>query len=251
MKAQSIFFVHASHKTKSWWTFLSVFIFVFVPFLIVWLLCGEFNLLGNDWFIVKGASVWHGTIPTTDSELSELASTYQKYVEGGYDKLLSILKQWSEPTGSIDSSFTFFNPVILAPLLGLFVWSIVYPIIFNATKISGLDVLPFSFGFGSFMLITIITGLIHQTNFHGNMITFYWILRIVIGFLAAVIMFILANYFVNKYIANRPYATDIFFGYKTQDRENALAKEQLKENLDVFKKHKDQDESFIEIKGGE
>ncbi len=250
MKGQSIFFVHASHKTKSWWTFLSVLVLVFVPFLIVWLLCGEFNLLGNDWFIVKGASVWHGTLSA--DRINELAREYAKFHFGGQEGLLKELQSW--PVGSsvsIDSFKTFFNGLIMIPLIALFIWSIAYPIILNATKVSGIDVIPFSVGFASFMLITIITGLIPQTNFHGNMVTVYWILRIVIGFFAAVGMFILANYFTNKYIASRPYAADIYFGYKTQDKENALAKEQLKENLDVFKKHKDQDESFIEIKEGE
>lgn len=250
MKGQSIFFVHASHKTKSWWMFLSVLVLVFVPFLIVWLLSGEFNILGNDWLIAKGASVWHGQVNA--ERINELAEQYHMYFsDGGPTALANELNKWIGQNASIDAFRAFFNPIILAPLFGLLVWSFAYPIIFNATKVSGIDVLPFSFGFGSFMIIFILSGLIPQTSFHGNMITLYWITRIAIAGISTIIIFILANYFTNKYIANRPYAADIYFGYKTQEQENAFAKEQLKENLDVFKKHKDQDESFVEVKEGE
>ncbi|MCQ3915454.1 MAG: hypothetical protein MJ195_01615 [Mycoplasmoidaceae bacterium] len=64
-------------------------------------------------------------------------------------------------------------------------------------------------------------------------------------------IFLLSNYFVNQYIAGSNYASDFYFGYKTIDRENALAKEELKENLGIFKKQKDEDESYVEVKEGD
>ncbi|MBQ0045635.1 MAG: hypothetical protein KBS35_01970 [Mycoplasma sp.] len=248
MKSQSIFFVHSTHKTKSWWMFLSVLVLVFVPFLIVWLLCGEFNLLNNDWLIAKNASVWHGYV--TQDNINHLFERYGKYVQD-QNVLLSELQEYlaNGKQGSINAYTTFFNPILLAPLFGLLAWSVGYPILFNATKVSGLDVLPFSIGIGIFMLVTIISGLIPQWG--QNLLAVYWLVRIVIAALLTFFTFIIANYFTNKYIANRPYATDIFFGYKTIEKENALAKEQLKENLDTFKKHNDQDESYVEIKEGD
>ncbi|MCQ3914860.1 MAG: hypothetical protein MJ201_03735 [Mycoplasmoidaceae bacterium] len=72
-----------------------------------------------------------------------------------------------------------------------------------------------------------------------------------IAVIGTITIFIISNYFINQYIANSSYATDFYFGYKSIDKENALAKEQLKENLDIFKKHKDQDESYVEIKEGD
>ncbi|MCQ2956724.1 MAG: hypothetical protein MJ233_02535 [Mycoplasmoidaceae bacterium] len=59
----------------------------------------------------------------------------------------------------------------------------------------------------------------------------------------------LTNLIVNKYLASRPYAADIYFGYKTIDRANAGAKQQLKENIDAYKKQSD-DESFVEVEEG-
>lgn len=248
MKSQSIFFVHSSHKTKTWWMFLSVLVLVFVPFLIVWLLSGEFNLLGNDWLIAKGASVWHGYV--TEDNINLLAERYAKFHINGYEGLLDELRSFLDGRGaSIDSFKTFFNPVILAPLICLLVWSFAYPILFNALKLSGLDVLPFSFGIGGFMFILAISGL--MDHWTPNLIALYWIVRILIAVIGTITIFIISNYFINQYIANSSYATDFYFGYKSIDKENALAKEQLKENLDIFKKHKDQDESYVEIKEGD
>ncbi|XQP55096.1 MAG: hypothetical protein ACOQNV_03105 [Mycoplasmoidaceae bacterium] len=244
MKSQSIFFVHSSHKTKTWWMFLSVLVLVFVPFLIVWLLSGEFNLLNNDWLIAKNTSVWHGVIQA--NQIQHLVERYSKYTTWDLQSFLSshVGESWS-----IDSSFTFFNPLILAPLLCLLAWSFAYPIIFNATKVSGIDVLPFSFGIGSFMIILILTGLMDQWG--QNLLPVYWIVRTLIALVGMATVFILSNYFVNQYIANSNYAADFYFGYKTIDKENALAKEELKENLGIFKKQKDEDESYVEVKEGD
>lgn len=229
--------------------FLSVLILVFVPFLIVWLLNGEFNLLNSDWLIAKNASVWHGQV--TPDKISDLAQRYYPYFSenGGVEALRAELNRWVGQNASINAYRAFFNPVILAPLICLLAWSFLYPIIFNATKLSGLDVLPFSFGIGSFMTILILTGLMDQWG--QNLMAVYWIVRIIIALIGMVTVFIMSNYFINQYIANSSYATDFYFGYKTIDKENALAKEQLKENLDVFKKQKDQDESFVEVKEGD
>lgn len=247
MKSQSIFFVHSSHKTKTWWMFISVLVLVFIPFLIVWLLCGEFNLLNCDWLIAKNASVWHGMVNA--EAITDLATKYAHYFQGGYHSLLIELNKWIGQNASINSSFTFFNPVIMAPLICLFVWSLAYPIIFNATKISGIDILPFSAGIGTFMLILIITGLMDQWG--QNLLAVYWIVRVLIAVVGTITVFLIANYFVNQYIANSNYAADFYFGYKTIDSDNALAKEELKENLDIFKKQKEQDETYVEVKEGD
>ncbi|MCQ3908749.1 MAG: hypothetical protein MJ200_04390 [Mycoplasmoidaceae bacterium] len=72
-----------------------------------------------------------------------------------------------------------------------------------------------------------------------------------IALIGTATVFILSNYFVNQYIARSNYAADFYFGYKTLDKENALAKEELKENLDIFKKHKNEEESYVEVKEGD
>lgn len=245
MKSQSIFLVNSTHKTKTWWMFLSVLVLVFIPFLIVWLLCGEFNLLNNDWLIAKNASVWHGVVP---EDYASIAEKYGKFFIGGQEALANELAKWVGDSKSIDSAYTFFNPIMLAPLFGILAWSIGYPMIFNATKVSGLDVLPFSSAVGFFMFILIITGLMDQWG--QSLLAVYWLVRIFITAISAFVIFLLVNFLTNKYLANRPYAADIYFGYKSIDKQNAIAKQQLKENLDTFKKQKDQDESFVEVEEG-
>lgn len=249
MKGQSIFLVKSTHKTKTWWMFLSVLVLVFVPFLIVWLLSGEFNLLNNDWLIAKGTSVWHGHV--TDGNIEELAHRYAKFCEGGESVLFVKLQEYlgSGKQGSIDAYKTFFEPIILAPLLGLLVWSFIYPIIFNATKISGLDVLPFSFGIGTFMIVLIISGLMNQWG--QELMAVYWLARIAIAAVCTFIVFLLTNLCVNKFLSTRSYAMDIYFGYKKLDEQNAMVKQQLKQNIDEFKKQRDSEESYVEIKEGE
>lgn len=248
MKGQSIFLVNSTHKTKTWWMFLSVLVLVFIPFLIVWLLCGEFNLLNCDWLIAKNASVWHGTI-TAETDIANLVEKLIKFWNPTLGDMASKLRDaiGGNPI-SIDSYRAFFDPVILAPLFGLLAWAITYPMLFNVTKVSGLDVLPFSVSVGAFMFILIITGLMDQWG--QSMMAVYWLVRIFITAICTFIVFIVANFFTNKYLANRPYAADIYFGYKTIDKANALAKQQLKENVDTFKKQKDQDDSFVEVEEG-
>lgn len=247
MRNQSLFFVHSSHKTKTWWMFLSVLVFVFIPFLIVLLLCGEFNLLGNDWLIAKNASVWHGIV--RESRIDELANKYHIYFSNnGVDALVNELYKWVDKSATINTYRIFFNPIILVPLFGLLVWSICYPIIFNATKISGLDVLPFSLGIGSFMTILTASGLIDHWG--QNLAIIYWITRIAISLISTIIIYLITNALVNKFISARPYATDVYFGYRTIDNQNAQAKKELKDNIDSYKKQQDKDESFIEMKEG-
>ena len=230
--------------------FLSVLVLVFIPFLIVWLLSAEFNLLGNDWLVAKNASVWHGWIKSSD-HLSSLVNQYHIFWDVSQGDMTAKLSPYigSDTQVSINSAFTFFNPIILAPLFGLLVWSFVYPIIFNATKVSGVDVLPFSFGIGTFMFVLIISGLMDQWG--QQLAPVYWLVRIVIAASATFVVFMITNLCVNKFLASRPYATDIYFGYKEIDKANALAKQQLKDNLGTFKKQKEQDESFVEVKEGQ
>ncbi|MCQ3907185.1 MAG: hypothetical protein MJ219_00005, partial [Mycoplasmoidaceae bacterium] len=65
------------------------------------------------------------------------------------------------------------------------------------------------------------------------------------------VIFLLTNLFVNKFLSTRPYAVDIYFGYKKIDEANAYARKQLKQNIDEYKKQRDSDESFVEVKEGE
>ena len=237
MAKNSIFLINSTHKTKSWWTFVSVLVLVIIPFLIVLLLVGDVNLLEKNWIIAKNASVWHGTI--SNDIIPDLVRKYQQFTNVD---LASVLPGMVGESKSIDAYKMFFNPIVLAPLLGLLVWSIVYPMIFNATKVSSLDVLPFSTAAGIFMFSLIISGLIPQWG--QQAIAWYWVVRVVIGFVAAIIFFIIANVLTNKFLLTRDYGFDMFFGYKTQESQNKVVREELKENIKIFK---DSDKDYVDI----
>lgn len=243
MKRNSLLLVNSTHKTKSWWVFLSVLLLVIVPFVIVWVLVGEFNALDLNWLIAKNQSVWHGIV--TNDNLEILAQKYSIFHAAGEEDLKNWLATYigSGKQGSIISDFTFFNVIILAPLLGLFAWSIIYPIIFNATKVSGLDVLPFSSALSTFMLILVISGLMDV----WESFTLYFVVRILIAFVGAIIIFMIANLFVNKFLSTRSYAIDMVFGYKSVDKANEYARDSLKKNVETFKKQKDEDTSYVEL----
>lgn len=247
MKRNSLLLVNSGHKTKPWWVFLSVLLLVIIPFIIVWALVGEFNALDYHWLIARGQSVWHGRVNT--AEYAEIiANKYGIYYEGGYDELIKMLTgDWWDKNISICSAYTFFDPLILAPLFGLLGFSLIYPIIFNATKVSGLDVLPFSFGSGIFMTVLILSGLIPVWSQSGEMLVLYFLVRIAIAFLLTFIFFMITNIFVNKWLSTRSYSADIYFGYKSIDKANAPAKSILKKNVDIFKKQKEEEKSYVDL----
>jgi len=246
MKRNSKLLVNSTHKTKTWWIFVSVLVFVFITFLIVLLLCGEVNLLDLNWIIAKNKSVWHGYV--TNENIDALVNKYWIFYDGGKDALRAALEgaRASGNAISINSYKMFFNAWVLLPLFGLLVWSFVYPIIFNATKVSGLDVLPFSFTLGMIMFTIIITGLIPVWGH----ITLCWIVRIVIASVIGLVTFFVTNHFVNKFLATRSYSYDLVLGYKSQEKETAGPKAELKTHLDEFKNEKGKDITYVDVPEG-
>ncbi len=244
MKRNSLLLVNSGHKTKPWWVFLSVLLLVIIPFIIVWALVGEFNALDYHWLIARGQSVWHGNCNGNLEYAASIAAKYQIFYNG---ELYEYLKDHLNDNISITSYWTFFDPLILAPLFGLLGSSLIYPIIFNATKVSGLDVLPFSFGSGIFMTVLILSGLIPVWSQSGEMLVLYFLVRIAIAFLLTFIFFMITNIFVNKWLSTRSYSADIYFGYKSIDKANAPAKSILKKNVDIFKKQKDEEKSYVDL----
>jgi len=247
MALSSKLLINSTHKTKTWWTFVSVLVLVFIPFLVLWLLCGEINLLENNWLIARNASVWHGMV--TVDKIPELVAKYGQFRPNLDTMLQDWLIQHPNQQASIDCAFTVFNPIMLAPLLGLLAWSVAYPIIFNGFKLSGLDVLPFSTGVGFICFITIISGLIPQWG--QNLLSIYWIVRILISFVGGIIVFFISNRIINKWLSTRDYGFDLVFGFKEIDRQTANTKQQLKENVKIFKDNKEQDKSYVEVEEGQ
>ena len=241
MKRISSLLVNSSHKTKPWWVFVSILVFVLIPFIIVWILCGEFNALDHNWLIAKGQSVWHGIVK--EGNIDYLVYKYHIFYAGTQEQLANDLFARLNQNTSITSGYTFFSPIILLPLLMLFVFSICYPIIFNATKVSGLDIVPFSDSLGMFCLSFILSGLIPV----WNPFVIYIVVRIIIGFSLAIATFFLTNFCVNKYLVSRDYGYDLILGYKSIDAANASAKKELRKSVEEYNKQKEEEPTYIDL----
>ncbi len=243
MKRNSVLLVNSTHKTKPWWVFLSVLLLVIIPFVIVWALVGEFNALDQNWLIARGQSVWHGLI--SDKNIDFIADKY--HIFSAREDFRGYLERFLGQNISILSDWTFFNPLILAPLFGALIIGLFYPMLFNATKVSGLDVEPFAAGSSFLMFGFILTGLIPVWSQDSIMLILYFAVRVILAFILGILSFMLTNFIVNKYLSTREYSTDIIYGYKFIDKENAPAKSILKKNVDAFNKQKEQEQSYVEL----
>ncbi len=233
-------------KTKTWWIFLFVFLIVIIPFTMVWLLIGEFNILGMNLLIAKNTCVWHGIIKQDNIDF--LAKKYQLFYQGGYETLKAQLENYINKNISIDSAFCFFNYYILLILVALILIAIFIPILFSKLKINGIDVFPFSCSFGFLMTGIILTGL--MTNWQKNMMSLYWIIRILISLCIGIIFFLITNSIINKWLINSKHAISFLFGYKKQYELDKSVKQQLQNNIDIYQEP-NKDKSYIDIGNNE
>ena len=220
-------------KTKTWWIFLFVFLIVIIPFTMVWLLIGEFNILGMNLLIAKNTCVWHGIIKQDNIDF--LAKKYQLFYQGGYETLKA-------------QAFFFFFYYILLILVALILIAIFIPILFSKLKINGIDVFPFSCSFGFLMTGIILTGL--MTNWQKNMMSLYWIIRILISLCIGIIFFLITNSIINKWLINSKHAISFLFGYKKQYELDKSVKQQLQNNIDIYQEP-NKDKSYIDIGNNE
>ena len=242
MFENNILKVHNTCKTKTWWIFLFVSLFVIIPFIIVWLLIGEFNLLEKNWFIAKNASVWHGIVKQENIDF--LAKKYQIFYLGGFETLRIQLAQYIDKSVNINSAFCFFNNLILLVFGGLIFTSIFFPILFNKLKINGIDVLPFSCSFAFLMTSIVLTGLI--PNWNQNIIALYWIIRILISLVIATILFLITNSITNKCLIHSTNAISFLFGYKKQHELDQQTNQLLQKTIDIYKKQNN-DKTYIDV----
>lgn len=241
MKRKSSLLVNSTHKTKPWWVFVSVLVLVLIPFIIVWVLCGEFNVLDHNWLIAKGQVVWHGTVTTENIEL--LVNKYSIFYSGTQADLLKELGRYLNKQASITSAKTFFEWPIAVITAGLFIWSVCYPMIFNATKVSGLDIMPFSSSLGMFCFSFILSGVIPV----WQPFVIYIIVRIIIGFALGIGIYFLCNFAVNKYLAKKDYGYDLILGYKAIDAANAPAKKELKKSVEDYKTQMEGEPTYVDL----
>lgn len=227
-------------STKSWWIFIFVFVLIFIPYLIIWLLLGEMNLLKNDWLIAKNSIIWHGYVTTKN--FNWLLDNFSKYCS--YDlnaeltQFLNVDKQ-----GSIISSYVFFNWNIVIIVSSLILWSFIFVFIFYKIKLNFLDVLPFSLSCSFGCSVFIITGILQ----HFSTTFVYFLVRLIITLLILSIVFFITNFFLNLFLVKTKHALDIALEYKFSCTDKYSAKGDFKNNINDLQKEKDKDQTFIDI----
>ena len=230
------------YRTKEWWIFLSTFLFIFIPLLLIWLFYGEFNLSNLNWLIAKNQCLWHGRIEAKN--IDELSKKFGDYYEGGSDALRIELLSKIGKNQQILSNLMKFNNLIFIPCIVMLVWAIIYPIFLYFLKVSNLDIIPFSFTIALAGNGVIFTNLIPHYNY-------FFLVRIFIIFICFLLSFILSNYFVNKIIINIASIKkqkNKLFCYFPNDEKKVYFND-LQKKIMFWKKSKKDDKVFVETKG--
>ena len=240
LKNQKLSTLNNFYHTKGWWVFLSSFLFILLPLIFIWLFYGEFNFSNLNWLIAKNQRLWHGNID--HKNIDEIAKKFGDFYIGGSETLKIELLHKIGKNCQILSDLMRINPLIFIPCLVILIWSIIYPIILYFFKISNIDVIPFS----TTIAITG-NGLIFSNLIPHN--KYFLILRIII-FILLLVSFALSNYIVNKIIliittGNKQ--KRLFLCTYPND-ENKIYFNDLQKKIFFWKKHKQNNKTFVETK---
>ena len=241
LKNQKLSTLNNFYHTKGWWIFLSSFLFILLPLIFIWLFYGEFNFSNLNWLIAKNQRLWHGNI--NHKNIDEIAKKFGDFFVEGRETLKIELLHKIGKNCQILSDLMRINPLIFIPCLVLLIWSIIYPIILYFFKISNIDVIPFS----TTIAITG-NGLIFSNLIPHN--KYFLILRIIIVSILLLVSFVLSNYIVNKIIliittGNKQ--KRLFLCTYPND-ENKIYFNDLQKKIFFWKKHKQNNKTFVETK---
>lgn len=230
------------YRTKEWWIFLSTFFFIFFPLIFIWLFYGEFNFSNLNWLIAKNQRLWHGNIDIKN--IDEISKKFGEFYNGGSSALKIELLNKIGKNQQILSNLMKFNSLIFIPCVSILIWSIIYPIVLYFSKISNLDIIPFSFTIAITGNAIIFSNLIPHYNY-------FLVLRVIIIFTLLLLSFILSNYIINKIILNIVNTKEqkrLFFCSFPND-EKKIYFNDLQKKISFWKKNKKNEKSFVETKG--
>lgn len=204
-------------KTKPLWIFLSILIFIVIPFVNIWLLLGEFNLLNQNNVVAINQTLWQGKVT---SENIQSLLVYEPFVRVEETKTFEMMiNEWLNKNMQIIANFANFNWIVLVPILILIVISLIYPFIFRLFHLFAYDILPFSISFSCGFSILFISGMWPHFP-QQDMFLVYWLLRIIVFLASIVIVFFIINFIVNKILSHGTNNVSIALNYFEQTKNN-------------------------------
>lgn len=203
---------------RHWLILLTVFIFVIIPFLLLFLLIGEIDLLNLDWFCGQGEIIWSGVV--TNSNIDYLIDKYHPDANL-YDYIGKDINLFSDNI--------IFNLNFLYWSIGCVVLAIVYPLIFKWLGWLEINSMSFSISCMFAMITLIYTGLI--PSFGSDLATLRWIIRFLLVIFAAFIGFFITNYFVNILLSKETSDPLLISQWKKENEELTKIKKEIKKDL--------------------
>ena len=241
LKNQKLPTLNNFYRTKEWWIFLSTFLFILFPLIFIWLFYGEFNFSNLNWLIAKNQCLWHGDVNVKN--IDEISKKFGDFYDGGSATLKMELLHKIGKNRQILSNLMKINPLIFIPCIVLLIWSIIYPVILYFFKISNIDVIPFSTTIGIAGNGLIFSNLIPHYKY-------FLILRIIIISILLLISFILSNCIINKIILNITTKNKqkrlLLCTYPNDEKK--IYFNDLQKKICFWKKHKQDDNGFVETK---
>lgn len=224
-------------KTKPWIITVSVALIVLLYFVIIWLLVGEIDLMGNHYLIPIHQTVWSGEL-TNDNWLS-LWNKYQWCLDCSQEEF----KDFIGKTIVISTSHTYWNNMLLIYIFIGVAMSIVYPFFFRWFKIGNYDILPFSITTSLTCSIFILSALIPYWGSNNE----FWreILRVGIFLVSAFIIFVFTNWLVNKFYITNETAHPLAYKLKEDKKSADYYNDDLKEMVKEYKK--DHDKDYVDL----
>lgn len=245
--------------------FLMVAFLVVAPMIVIWILCGQPNVMGLNWIVpIEGRYYLTATvgnqinnyatqvlqcnpIPTewfNEFKVFHPLLTVADGVEGGLsnqqvEAILHFIPNWG--------THYIFNPLILAPIFGVLVFNIILNIILSlTTKAIYLDIFPsfLAAWMGTFMLI--LCGLMPTSHGGNNPHQNYWniavyILGIAIIWIGSLILF---NLLFNKIIIESRFADIYYEKLIRETKETETLKEKYRNEHSKYRKD---EKDYVEL----
>lgn len=226
-------------KTNKLSKFLLVLFLVIVPMVVFWILFGQINVLGLNWIVPIGGKFWQNQ--SLVDQLIKADPTASTWAETGWFVFGSIQPDRIKAYNAIGINLSqpLFNPLILAPTLGLLGLDIIIFVLLSLfVRNIYIDIFPMSISswFGLFLLI--ITGLIPIKESYAIPVM---IVCIVLGWIGTLIPL---NILFNKIIIDSKHADIYYEKLLRETREEIL----LKDESLLPKKPKSDDTTFIDVK---
>ncbi|MDR2369779.1 MAG: hypothetical protein LBD63_04090 [Mycoplasmataceae bacterium] len=207
------------------------------------------NLLHLQWLIPYHGKEWTGKV--TQGNYDWLFNEYQSEIKywaknpmdnkipetdiTSADGFLSYANDYFKDGMTILSITSKFNPLILVPIIIIFILSMIVPLILRCFKKMDIDVFVFSIPIVCASIIFLFLGFI--PNVSNN----WWLLllRFVIFFVVLIILFLISNKIINHFIGCSQLGAQAITDIANQASERHQSQQTLRELKELYKKQDD------------